>query len=82
PAFGEAVQAAGLVLVAPESQTISRMGEKADGRRTALAAGVPVVRGSAGERGDLAAALACAEEVGYTLAVMAAAPRGGRGLGM
>ncbi len=80
PAFAEAVQAAGLVFVGPEAQTIRRMGDKAEARRTAMAAGVPVVPGSPGELGDLDAALACAEEVGYPLLVKASAGGGGRGI--
>lgn len=80
PAFAEAVQAAGLVFVGPEAQTIRRMGDKAEARRTAMAAGVPVVPGSPGELGDLDAALACAEEVGYPLLVKASAGGGGRGM--
>lgn len=51
PAFAEAVQAAGLVFVGPDAQTIRRMGDKAEARRTAMAAGVPVVPGSPGELG-------------------------------
>ena len=65
----------GLVFVGPEAQTIRRMGDKAEARRTAMAAGVPVVPGSPG--GDLDAALACAEEVGYPLLVKASAGGGG-----
>ena len=79
PAFAEAVQAAGLV-VGPDAQTIRRMGDKAEARRTAMAAGVPVVPGSPGELDDLDAALACAEEVGYPLLVKASAGGGGRGI--
>ncbi|MFT2675554.1 biotin carboxylase N-terminal domain-containing protein, partial [Escherichia coli] len=48
-AFAEAVSAAGLIFVGPEADTIRRMGDKAEARRTAAAAGVPVVPGSAGE---------------------------------
>ncbi|WP_145231560.1 acetyl-CoA carboxylase biotin carboxylase subunit [Pseudomonas aeruginosa] len=80
PAFAEAVQAAGLVFVGPDAQTIRRMGDKAEARRTAMAAGVPVVPGSPGELDDLDAALACAEEVGYPLLVKASAGGGGRGI--
>ncbi|MBH9398964.1 acetyl-CoA carboxylase biotin carboxylase subunit, partial [Pseudomonas aeruginosa] len=80
PAFSEAVQAAGLVFVGPDAQTIRRMGDKAEARRTAMAAGVPVVPGSPGELDDLDVALACAEEVGYPLLVKASAGGGGRGL--
>ncbi|MDR6743013.1 acetyl-CoA carboxylase biotin carboxylase subunit [Herbaspirillum sp. 1173] len=81
-AFAEAVSAAGLIFVGPEADTIRRMGDKAEARRTAAAAGVPVVPGSAGELEDIASALACADEVGYPLLIKASAGGGGRGIRM
>ncbi|ADJ65583.1 acetyl-CoA carboxylase biotin carboxylase subunit [Herbaspirillum seropedicae] len=81
-AFAEAVNAAGLIFVGPQADTIRRMGDKAEARRTAAAAGVPVVPGSAGELEDLATALACADEIGYPLLIKASAGGGGRGIRM
>ncbi|MDR6396062.1 acetyl-CoA carboxylase biotin carboxylase subunit [Herbaspirillum seropedicae] len=81
-AFAEAVNAAGLIFVGPQADTIRRMGDKAEARRTAAAAGVPVVPGSAGELEDIATALACAEEIGYPLLIKASAGGGGRGIRM
>lgn len=78
--FAEAVVAAGLIFVGPDAATIRRMGDKAEARRTALAAGVPVVPGSPGELDDLQAALTCAEDIGYPLLVKASAGGGGRGI--
>ncbi|MQT61351.1 acetyl-CoA carboxylase biotin carboxylase subunit, partial [Pseudomonas sp. FSL R10-0399] len=40
--FAEAVLAAGAIFVGPSPDTIRRMGDKAEARRTAQAAGVPV----------------------------------------
>ena len=79
-AFAQAVVEAGLIFVGPDADTIRRMGDKAEARRTAQAAGVPVVPGSPGELDDLAAALACAETVGYPLLIKASAGGGGRGI--
>lgn len=79
-AFADAVTAAGLIFVGPDAQTIRRMGDKAEARRTAAAAGVPVVPGSPGELEDLASALACAEQLGYPLLIKASAGGGGRGI--
>ncbi|MDT4834834.1 Biotin carboxylase [compost metagenome] len=56
------------------------MGDKAEARRTAMAAGVPVVPGSPGELENLEAALRCAEAVGYPLLIKASAGGGGRGI--
>lgn len=79
-AFADAVTTAGLIFVGPDAQTIRRMGDKAEARRTAAAAGVPVVPGSPGELEDLASALACAEQLGYPLLIKASAGGGGRGI--
>jgi len=81
-AFAEAVTAAGLIFVGPEADTIRRMGDKAEARRTAAAAGVPVVPGSPGELDDLTAARACAKRIGYPLLIKASAGGGGRGIRM
>ncbi|NQE51010.1 acetyl-CoA carboxylase biotin carboxylase subunit [Herbaspirillum rubrisubalbicans] len=78
--FAEAVTAAGLIFVGPQAETIRRMGDKAEARRTAAAAGVPVVPGSPGELEDLPSALACAEQIGYPLLIKASAGGGGRGI--
>ncbi|MCI4217933.1 acetyl-CoA carboxylase biotin carboxylase subunit [Dickeya dianthicola] len=78
-AFAEAVEQAGLVFVGPTAQTIRMMGDKAAARRTAQAAGVPVVPGS-GVLSSLDAALQAAAEIGYPLLVKASAGGGGRGI--
>lgn len=79
-AFAQAVTEAGLVFVGPDAATIRQMGDKAEARRTAKAAGVPVVPGSPGELDSLEAALACAVELGYPLLIKASAGGGGRGI--
>ncbi|WP_295517907.1 acetyl-CoA carboxylase biotin carboxylase subunit [uncultured Pseudomonas sp.] len=79
-AFAQAVVDAGLIFVGPDAQTIRRMGDKAEARRTAMEAGVPVVPGSPGELEDLESALRCAQEVGYPLLIKASAGGGGRGI--
>ncbi|WP_346841559.1 acetyl-CoA carboxylase biotin carboxylase subunit [Metapseudomonas otitidis] len=79
-AFAQAVVEAGLVFVGPDAATIRQMGDKAEARRTAKAASVPVVPGSPGELDSLEAALACAVEVGYPLLIKASAGGGGRGI--
>ncbi|MCO7262259.1 acetyl-CoA carboxylase biotin carboxylase subunit [Dickeya zeae] len=78
-AFADAVEQAGLVFVGPTADTIRLMGDKAAARRTAQAAGVPVVPGS-GVLSSLEAALQAATEIGYPLLIKAAAGGGGRGI--
>ncbi|MFD1245127.1 acetyl-CoA carboxylase biotin carboxylase subunit [Paralysiella testudinis] len=79
-AFARAVVEAGLVFVGPDAATIEQMGDKAQARATAQAAGVPVVPGSAGVLRDLAAAERAAEAMGYPLMIKAAAGGGGKGI--
>ena len=47
-ALAEATAAAGLIFIGPPAAAIQAMGEKTEARRRMLAAGVPVVPGSAG----------------------------------
>ena len=79
-AFAEAVVAAGAIFVGPSPDTIRRMGDKAEARRTAQAAGVPVVPGSPGELVDVDSALKAAESIGFPLLIKASAGGGGRGI--
>src|SRR5690606_29545503 len=59
---------------------IRLMGDKAQARKSAAAAGVPVLPGSEGPLADAAAARALAAEVGYPVILKAAAGGGGRGM--
>ncbi len=79
-AFADAVEEAGAIFVGPSGDIIRRMGDKAEARRTALAAGVPVVPGSETEPVDIDAAMVAAEAVGYPLLIKASAGGGGRGI--
>ncbi|QVQ50196.1 acetyl-CoA carboxylase biotin carboxylase subunit [Spiractinospora alimapuensis] len=77
--FAAAVRERGLVFVGPPAEVIAQMGDKSEARRTAVAAGVPVVPGS-GPVADVAAAAQEAEAIGYPILVKAAAGGGGRGI--
>jgi acetyl-CoA carboxylase biotin carboxylase subunit len=80
PTFVAAVEAAGITFVGPDSETISRMGDKAAARAEAIAAGVPVVPGSEGRVDDLDAVYSTADRIGYPVMVKASAGGGGRGI--
>jgi acetyl/propionyl-CoA carboxylase alpha subunit len=83
--FARAVEEAGIVFVGPSSATIAALGDKLAARRSAVAAGVPVVPGTtepaAVDRPDgVAAIVEEASRIGFPLLVKAAAGGGGRGM--
>src|SRR5215469_14329761 len=79
-AFVEACQAAGIIFVGPSPEAQRAMGEKTAARRTAQAAGVPVVPGAMSDVEDDATAIAFAERLGYPLLLKAAGGGGGKGI--
>lgn len=78
--FAKAVEAAGLIFVGPDAQTIRNMGNKAEARRLAKQANVPIVPGYEGTIDSIDEALSIAEKIGYPLLIKAAAGGGGRGI--
>jgi acetyl-CoA carboxylase biotin carboxylase subunit len=79
-AFAEAVRGAGWTWIGPPPEAIRAMGEKTEARRAMVAAGVPVVPGTAAPLGTLEEARARAAEIGYPVLIKAAAGGGGRGM--
>ncbi|HLS47745.1 MAG TPA: biotin carboxylase N-terminal domain-containing protein, partial [Gemmatimonadales bacterium] len=79
-AFGEAVEAAGLVWIGPPPAAIRAMGDKTEARRRMQDAGVPVVPGAVAPLTDTASAAAMARDIGYPVMVKAAAGGGGKGM--
>jgi acetyl-CoA carboxylase biotin carboxylase subunit len=80
PHFAEVCRECGLTFIGPSPEVIRRMGDKAEARRTMIAAGVPTVPGSEGVVEDLEHAEAEAERLGYPLLIKASAGGGGRGM--
>src|SRR5256712_7640817 len=79
PAFAEACAKNRLTFIGPPATSMRAMGAKVEARRRMIAAGVPVVPGTAA-LADEAAALSEAKRIGYPGMVKAAAGGGGIGL--
>jgi geranyl-CoA carboxylase alpha subunit len=78
--FARAVQAAGLIFIGPDPQSIEQMGNKAAAKRLMIQAGVPCVPGYQGADQSDRTLLAQAREIGVPIMVKAAAGGGGRGM--
>jgi len=78
--FAEVLVECNLGWIGPRPETIRAMGDKANARRVAIEAGVPVLPGSSGPLADAAAAKRLADEVGYPVILKASAGGGGRGM--
>src|SRR3982075_2520224 len=80
PALPEACSKNGLTFIGPPASSMRAMGDKVEARRRMVAAGVPVVPGTAA-LADEAAAVTEAKRIGYPVLVKAAAGGGGIGMG-
>lgn len=78
--FVEACQEAGLIFVGPPPEAQAAMGEKTAARRTAQAAGVPIVPGAMSDVEDDTMAEELAAKIGYPVLLKAAAGGGGKGI--
>lgn len=78
--FADLVEQADIVFIGPQPETIRQMGDKAEARRTARAAGVATVPGSIGCLQNLEEGSEFAKEIGFPLMIKAAAGGGGRGI--
>ncbi len=78
--FAEMVIANGLAFIGPKPETIRRMGDKAEAKRTAIRAGVPVALGTDGAVASFTEAEKEAERIGYPIMCKAAAGGGGKGI--
>ena len=77
PNFARAVEEAGLVFIGPPASALEDLGNKLAARRSAAAAGVPIVPGTTVALEDDTAA---ASEIGFPVMLKAAAGGGGRGM--
>jgi len=78
--FARACAAAGLTFVGPPPEAMEAMASKTAARQAMAAAGVPIVPGVTEPVATIDDARAAAEEIGYPVAVKAAAGGGGKGI--
>jgi len=77
--FARACEEAGVTFIGPPADAIDAMGSKTAARALMDAAGVPIVPGVTEGVADVAEAMGIAEQIGYPIAVKAAAGGGGKG---
>jgi acetyl-CoA/propionyl-CoA carboxylase, biotin carboxylase, biotin carboxyl carrier protein len=77
--FARACEDAGITFIGPPADAIDAMGSKTAARALMDAAGVPIVPGVTEGVADVAEATGIAEQIGYPIAVKAAAGGGGKG---
>ena len=78
--FARACAEAGITFVGPSPETLDSLGDKVAARKLAMAAGVPVLGGSAEPLVPGKEALAFAEKLGFPVIVKASMGGGGRGM--
>ena len=78
--FARAVAEAGITFIGPDAQAMEIMGSKTSARRTAVAAGVPIVPGTVEPLQSLEEAQQTAEQFGYPVMLKASAGGGGKGM--
>lgn len=78
-AFAAKCREEGIVFIGPDPETIAKMGNKDEARRTAKSANVPIIEGSQVLK-DYAQAKHVAEKVGFPLLLKAKDGGGGRGI--
>jgi acetyl-CoA carboxylase biotin carboxylase subunit len=78
--FAETCAASNVTFIGPTADQIRVMGDKAAARSAMVAAGVPIIPGSAGPVEDADEALVLARDIGFPVIIKAAAGGGGKGM--
>jgi acetyl-CoA carboxylase biotin carboxylase subunit len=78
--FAARCEQQGITFIGPGAEAIRRMGDKAEAKRTAAAAGLPTIPGSPGVLAGPAQALELARRIGFPVLLKATAGGGGKGM--
>lgn len=78
--FADVCRESGITFIGPSVDLIRMMGDKAEARKQARAAGLPILQGSEDPLESADEALALAKEIGYPVILKAAGGGGGRGM--
>jgi len=79
-AFSNRCKEEGIIFIGPDAYAINTMGDKITARKTMMAAGVPVVPGTAEPITDLENAVETIHKIGLPVMVKASAGGGGKGM--
>ncbi len=80
PVFARLCEKCQIKFIGPTAQIMEMMGNKANARKTAEQAGIPVIPGSVGVLTNLSSAKEEAEKIGYPVLIKASSGGGGRGM--
>ena len=78
--FADVCRESGITFIGPSVDTIRMMGDKAEARKQARAAGLPILQGSEDPLESADEALSLAKEIGFPVILKAAGGGGGRGM--
>lgn len=78
--FARMCQQCGIDFIGPSPETIEKMGDKAEARKTMMEADVPVIPGTKDALTEVSVAKELAKNIGYPVIIKASAGGGGKGM--
>ena len=78
--FAEQCESCNIIFIGPKSETIQKMGNKANARETVSKVGVPIIPGSDGAIENEHDATKVAQKIGFPVIIKAVSGGGGRGM--
>lgn len=78
--FARMCEQCGIDFIGPSTESIEKMGDKAQARKTMMDAEVPVIPGTRDALSDVKEGKKCADAIGYPVIIKASAGGGGKGM--